>query len=793
MLLLNLGWLASIPVMNSAQHVIHRGDLATTPVSEVLRQLEVQGVTGQMRLESEIGRGVIKFHAGTIVGAKIAGLAGRPALFRLISLTEGNYTFEYERVEGGAALTQSVTHLLADQEGRMAEWQRLSEQAPPLSSIPRLSEAGREALERQTLSEHEQALLTLVDGRRTFNEVIDASGLDPVDALGQLLFCLQSGLLVERSPQASLYPLSGGAAPAAAERPQVPRPTHAQPLRRTTVFGLGPMPSLEPMQPKAAVRQIISVGGSAVDSGPVEPSAGAQATGTGAAPAGAVTAVVATVAVPPPAPAPAAATEQAPPPSDLLREPEAPRKDDARYVGRYEVLFRIGFGGMGSVYLCRLNSESGFRRLFALKLLRSQLARDSLAAQRFTEEARLAGLIHHPNVVSVVDAGFHGSQPYLVMEYIEGASLKRLISAHETERPPELILPIVIDALAGLHAAHTLVGDDGVPLDIVHCDVSPENLIVGIDGICRLADFGIARHASTVQERHVTRGKPGYLAPEQVLGQKIDARADIFAMGVVLYNFLTGTKLFEAPTAEETLQRVCTQRILPPSMVGLRPSPVFDAVVMKALERDPARRFASAEDMMIELRRIALRENLLSPPTAVANWVRETVGTELAQRRLAVLDASRKAPVRASVPPQPPVAAPIPSPPPPAPDELALKPEHQHALSQTIILPPRSNLKRWLLIGASTIAALLVLVTLLFPDEVSKMFRLNIEGSEALDPTGTLQPGLPGVVQDPTLSPLSTASSSASSLPAASSPAASAASPASSSAPPVPASSAPAP
>src|SRR5690606_21107953 len=327
-------------------------------------------------------------------------------------------------------------------------------------------------------------------------------------------------------------------------------------------------------------------------------------------------------------------------------EPEPAPPDGlsgARFIGRYQVLCRIGRGGMGSVYLCRLMSEGGFRRLFALKLLRKHLLADSVAAQRFLEEARLAGHIHHPNVVGVVDAGLHGSQPYLVMDYVEGGSLRDLLAAHPVSRPPELILPIVLDALAGLHCAHTLVGDDGVPLDIVHCDVSPENLLVGIDGVCRLTDFGVARQGIRMRgNNRFTHGKPSYVAPEAITQGRIDCRADVFAIGVVLYNALTGTKLFDGQSVDEILQQVCSRRIDPPSTVGLRPPPSLDFVCMRALERDPERRFSSAEEMMMELRRIALRENLLAPTSEIAAWVRESVGHDLARRRLVVLEASRQ-------------------------------------------------------------------------------------------------------------------------------------------------------
>jgi serine/threonine protein kinase len=697
--------------MNSARQVPFRGELASTPISEVLRSLEVQGANGRVHFETEIGGADVYFIGGKIVGASVLELTGRPALFRLVSLSEGTFELVPEPVDAKAPLTESVAHLLADHEGRMAEWRSLIERAPPMSTKLLLSPAGLDAVNTQTLMPQERAIFSLVDGEHTLSEVLEKCGLDAVDALGILVFSIDNGLVKAISPQASLFPLpaSGGKADAP---PQVEIPRAPAGFGRKTVMGLG-FGEFEPVPAKAAVRRIINV-----DAPQAEPAPDAAA--------GVKTAAM-PVAVMPPAKVEEAAED-------------APPKSRGPFVGRYEVLFRIGFGGMGSVYLARLNSEGGFKRLFALKLLRNHLTRDSEAAKRFFEEARLAGQIHHPNVVSVVDAGLHGSEPYLVMEYVEGGSLKQLLTAHETVRPPELIVPIALDALAGLHAAHTLLSEDGVPLELVHCDVSPENLLVGIDGICRLTDFGVARYGEVGRgPQKVTHGKPSYLAPEQVLGGKVDARSDIFAMGVVLYNALTGTKLFEGSRPEETLQRVVNQRIEPPSTVGLRPPPCFDFVCMKALERDPNRRFASAEDMMIELRRIALREQMLSPPSAIASWVRESVGHSLAQRRLAVLDASRKGPPRlsASVPAQVGAApqgaapqAPLPSAPLlPRSDPPSAPGVRDPGLSQTIALPPPSKGRRYALIFASILALCAVLATLIWPGVVSRLFRVKIEGT----------------------------------------------------------------
>ncbi len=324
------------------------------------------------------------------------------------------------------------------------------------------------------------------------------------------------------------------------------------------------------------------------------------------------------------------------PAGSVVAKPDGQR----RYVDRYEILLRIGRGGMGTVYLARLSSSNvGFRRLFALKLLRSHLSSDTQAAKDFLDEARVAGYLHHANVVAVYDAGFHGKQPYLVMDYVEGCNFKQLMRGLPS-RSPYLLLPVMIDALAGLHAAHTLQDETGTDLKLVHCDVSPENLLVGVDGTCRLTDFGIARKASYLFGA-TTRGKPGYVAPEQITGRTFDHRADIFSMGVVLWSALTGKVLFTGDTVEEILDQLCHKPIPAPSSVGAQSYEALDQVILKALARDPNDRFESAEAMMSALSRAAMAHDGLATTKEIASWVREAAGAELAQRRLAILDASR--------------------------------------------------------------------------------------------------------------------------------------------------------
>jgi len=303
-------------------------------------------------------------------------------------------------------------------------------------------------------------------------------------------------------------------------------------------------------------------------------------------------------------------------------------------VGRYEVLARLKSGGMGSVYMCRLSGSAGFRRLFAMKVLHAHLNRDSEALASFQREARVLACVHHPNVVGVVDFGSE-REPYIVLEYVEGGSLHELFRATVGGRDPRLLLTVILDVLEGLSAAHGALDEEGAPLGLVHCDVCPQNILVGVDGMGRITDFGIAQTEESRQHPEQLRGKPRYLAPERSSSDAVDARVDLFSLGVVLYAGLTGVEPFVGETAEETRWNISNKAVPAPSTVGFRPPPALDWLCLKALAKDPAGRFQSAEEMATQLRRIAEREGLLASRSELAEWVRMTLAPSLAARRVA--------------------------------------------------------------------------------------------------------------------------------------------------------------
>jgi len=313
-------------------------------------------------------------------------------------------------------------------------------------------------------------------------------------------------------------------------------------------------------------------------------------------------------------------------------ESAAGQPSPVRIYGRYEILGEIARGGMGIVYLARLSGEGGFSRLFGLKVMHPHLAEQDGFARLMMREAKLAASIHHPNVVGTVDFGMHDGSYFMVLDYIEGMALGNALKA-QPDTPARLVVLPVIDALQGLHAAHTLMDYDGQAVPIVHQDVSPDNILVGIDGIGRITDFGIAREVQQTTYAGNPKGKASYMSPEQLTGRRVDVRADLWSMGVVLWNVLTGERLFTAPTAAATIYNVLHQEIPLPSTVGRMPPPEFDEVVMRALSREQDDRFTSAAEMAQALEEAAKKIGAPATRTEVGKWIQVANPEEVKRRR----------------------------------------------------------------------------------------------------------------------------------------------------------------
>ena len=270
--------------------------------------------------------------------------------------------------------------------------------------------------------------------------------------------------------------------------------------------------------------------------------------------------------------------------------------------GKYQLFASLGRGGMADVFLAVSRGPMGFNKLVVIKRLRPALAEEAAFRQMFLDEARLAARLNHPNVVHTYEVGEHHGIYFIAMEYLEGQSLNKVIK--EAVKRGDRIDPmycarIVADAVAGLHHAHELRDYDGRPLNIIHRDVSPHNIFATYDGHVKLVDFGIAKAAlsSTETEVGVLKGKVAYMAPEQAMGGPIDARADLFAMGIVLWELLTQQRLMTGDSAANTLHRLMNLSIPRVSSVMPGIDPHLDAIVAKALEKEPDRRFQSGAEM----------------------------------------------------------------------------------------------------------------------------------------------------------------------------------------------------
>jgi serine/threonine-protein kinase len=274
--------------------------------------------------------------------------------------------------------------------------------------------------------------------------------------------------------------------------------------------------------------------------------------------------------------------------------------------GRYELLKRLAGGGMGEVYLARQRGLAGFQKLVVIKTLLPHLCEDEEFIAMFTDEARLSAQLIHPNICQVFEFDEIGGNYYIAMEYLRGEDLRRLFRACQEQGRPlplPLICRIVADAAAGLAFAHSLRDPAGRPYGIVHRDISPQNILVTLDGGVKIIDFGIAKAAGRAQHTRTgsLKGKCSYMSPEQASGEAVDARADIFALGIVLHELLTGRRLFKAEDDAQTLARVRECRVPPPSEVDPAIDAGLDPIVLKALEKDPARRYESAQELRLAL------------------------------------------------------------------------------------------------------------------------------------------------------------------------------------------------
>jgi serine/threonine-protein kinase len=278
-------------------------------------------------------------------------------------------------------------------------------------------------------------------------------------------------------------------------------------------------------------------------------------------------------------------------------------------VGRYDVLGRLETGGMAEILLGQLRGPSGFEAPVVIKRILPHLARDPSFEKMFLDEARIAAGVRHPNVVHVHELGQENDDLFLVMEYLEGEpvmGILRRAASRGIRVDPMVCAHVIAETSAGLHAAHELKDPDGELRNVVHRDVSPSNVFITYDGHVKILDFGIAKAADrmTKTDAGLIKGKFAYMSPEQCRGEPLDRRSDVFGLGIVLYEMLTGRRLFQRRTQAATIRAVLEHEIAPPSEFAPDIPEELERICLKALSRSRRRRYPTAAQMRADLKKV---------------------------------------------------------------------------------------------------------------------------------------------------------------------------------------------
>jgi serine/threonine-protein kinase len=314
--------------------------------------------------------------------------------------------------------------------------------------------------------------------------------------------------------------------------------------------------------------------------------------------------------------------------------PEAQRAPEGRTLGRYTLLGRLAQGGMGEILLARLDGAAGFEKYVVIKRLRSHLVDDQRSIRAFLDEARIVARISHPNVCQVYELGYENGRHFLAMEYLEGLSLSGMVKRASRDRTPldlRAVCGLIEQACEGLHHVHTLRKVDGTPAGVVHRDISPQNLFVTCDGVVKVLDFGIAKTGDSSVRTPTGRvkGKSAYMSPEQIRGVTLDSRSDIYSLGVVLYEAVTGRPLFQRGDIHETF-RAIREDTLP----FLRDVPEeLNQVIQKAVSRSRDERYDSARALGRAVSNAMNGRGGSMTPPAIAEWMTQRFDADLEERR----------------------------------------------------------------------------------------------------------------------------------------------------------------
>src|SRR5580704_1579219 len=307
--------------------------------------------------------------------------------------------------------------------------------------------------------------------------------------------------------------------------------------------------------------------------------------------------------------------------------PGAPKK-----VGRYEVISHLATGGMAQIYLARQSGLGAFERHVVLKTILRERATDERFVTMFLDEAKLAATLNHQNVAQVYEVDQADGAYFMAMEYVHGENARAILEATLRRGwtiPLELAIMIISGAAAGLHHAHERRGKQGQPLNIVHRDISPANIMVGFDGSVKVLDFGIAKaeERATKTVGGMIKGKYGYMSPEQCKGKPIDRRSDIFALGICLYEMTTLRRAFKGNDDFETMKRIVSGDVMLPSVAVQGYPRELEAIVLTAMANDPNARFQTAQEMIEALDAFAQRTKLVGSNTAMGRFMVQLFGS----------------------------------------------------------------------------------------------------------------------------------------------------------------------
>jgi serine/threonine protein kinase len=317
-------------------------------------------------------------------------------------------------------------------------------------------------------------------------------------------------------------------------------------------------------------------------------------------------------------------------------------------LGRYELLVPIAAGGMAQVWAARMKGARQFQKIVAVKTMLPKLSEDAQFEQMFLDEASLASQIKHPNAVEILDLGDQDGILFLVMEWIEGVPLNHLMKAAKGRGgiPTAIAARIAMQACAGLHAAHELTNDKGEHVGLVHRDVSPQNLLVTFDGVTKVVDFGVAKATALgggATQAGQVKGKVSYMAPEQVNGEGLDRRADVFALGIVLYALTTGKHPFRRESEAATMYNICSpDPVVPPSAVVDGYAPELEPIVLKALAKNRDDRYPSCDAFFRALGQLPMHLRVGSDAD-VGRFVQDLLGDRRAEQKRRLDEALARA------------------------------------------------------------------------------------------------------------------------------------------------------